>query len=112
MVFALCVLAWRWSLLGGGDVKLLAAVTPLVPPWDVPTLIAAIALAGGLLALLFIVLRWVLGPPPSSSTRPGDLLRRVWRVEARRIRRGGPLAYAVAIAIGTAWVTLGGGVMP
>lgn len=112
LVFALCVLAWRWGLLGGGDVKLLAAVTPLVPPWDVPALIAAIALAGGLLAVLFILLRWLLPPPPVPNARPRQGLRRVWRVEARRIRRGGPLPYAVAIALGTAWIALGGGVMP
>jgi len=113
LVFFLCVIAWRFALLGGGDVKLLAAVTPLVAPWDVPALIAAIAMAGGLLALLFILMREVLRRRPApSGPRRRTCIGRAWRVESRRMRRGGPLPYVVAIALGSAWVALGGGVTP
>ncbi|MBR0653941.1 A24 family peptidase [Plastoroseomonas arctica] len=112
MVFALCVMAWRFALLGGGDVKLLAAVTTLVPAWDVAALIAAIALAGGALALLFILLRRIVPAPSRVTGQPRRGLARIWRMEARRIRRGGPLPYAVAIAAGTLWVTWGAGMLP
>jgi prepilin peptidase CpaA len=111
-VFVFCVFAWRFGLLGGGDVKLLAAITTLVPAVDVPTLLASIALAGGILALLFIALRAILPAPPpvrNPGTRPLPL--RILRVEAWRVRRGGPLPYAVAIAAGTTWVAFGCGVV-
>jgi len=103
LVFAAGVLAWRLGALGGGDVKLLAAAALLPPPPLVPDLLVAVALCGGLLALLVLALRPLM--PRAAGPRPRGLLARVLRAEAWRLRRRGPLPYAVAIA-GGALLTL------
>lgn len=108
LVFAGAVLVWRLGALGGGDVKLLAAATPLLPPAELPTLLAAVALAGGALALLYLLLRPLLRGG-AAGERPRGLLARVRRVERWRIGRGGPLPYGIAIATGAAWALLGSG---
>jgi prepilin peptidase CpaA len=99
-VFAVAFLAWRIGLMGGADVKLLAAAALLVPPSEVPALVLLIALWGGVLAILYLTLRPLLRLARSQVARPAGRLRRVLRAEAWRIRRGGPLPYAVAIAAG------------
>ncbi len=91
--------AWRAGLLGGGDVKILAAASLFVAPLKVPVLLAAVALAGGVLALLYLALRYLL--PPTAPAPRAPRLRRLLRIEAWRIRRGAPLPYATAIAVGT-----------
>lgn len=103
LVFACGVLGWRLGALGGGDVKLLAAVSLLPAPALVPSLIAAVALCGGALALSFLVARPLV--PRRPGPRPQSWLARSLRVEAWRVRRRGPLPYAVAIA-GGALLTL------
>ncbi len=114
-VFLLGVLCWRRGWLGGGDVKLLAATALLVAPWRVPGLLAAIALAGGVLALAYLLLRFVL--TMSRRHRPGELrlgehatrtatLSRIIRIEHWRIRRGAPLPYASAICVGASFMLL------
>jgi prepilin peptidase CpaA len=94
-------LLWLRGLLGGGDVKLLAAASLLVPTASVPALLLAVALAGGVLATLHLALRRRLTIP--APVRPAAALRRILRCEAWRIRRGAPLPYGVAIAAGTAF---------
>jgi prepilin peptidase CpaA len=101
-VFAGATLLWLRGVLGGGDVKLLAAAALLLPAAAVPAMLLATALAGGVLAASHIALRRRLGAP--SRPRPAGLLRRVLRCESWRIRRGAPLPYGVAIAAGTAFV--------
>jgi prepilin peptidase CpaA len=103
-VFALATLLWLRGLLGGGDVKLLAAVALLVPFAAVPVLLLAVAVAGGVLCLLHLGLRATL--PAPAPRRAGGSLRRALRVEAWRIRRGAPLPYGVAIAAGAAFVAI------
>lgn len=98
-VFALAFLAWRRGWLGGGDVKLLAAAACVVPPAAVGTLLLAVAIAGGALSFLYLVLR--AARPAVAAGRPRTRAARVLRAEAWRIRRGGPLPYGVAIAAGT-----------
>jgi len=89
----LLVLAMR-GFLGGGDVKLAAAVACGLPPaatWD---FIVATTFAGGLLGLAYMA-------------RPRLVLPgRVLAIEAWRLKRGGPLPYAVAIAVGAVLVLL------
>jgi prepilin peptidase CpaA len=104
LVFLLALLAWRCRVMGGGDVKLLAACALLAPPAAVPGLILAVALAGGGLGLLYLALRPLL--PAPAALRPAALAARALRAEAWRIRRGGPLPYAVAIALGTFFTLL------
>lgn len=94
LVFAVLLgLAMR-GLLGGGDVKLAAAVACGLSPaatWD---FIFATTLAGGLLGLVYMA--------RPRLALPG----RVLAIEAWRLRRGGPLPYAVAIAAGAILVLL------
>lgn len=100
LVFLLAALAWWFRAMGGGDVKLLAACALLPPPAAVPGMILAIALAGGVLGLLYLALRGLPAAPRPSLSRAAALPRRALRAELWRIRRGGPLPYAVAIALG------------
>lgn len=97
-VFLLSFLLWRRGLLGGGDVKLLSALTLAVPPPDVLGLLFDVAVIGAALGLAFLM-AGRLGPI-QPFPRPTTLLGRAWRTERRRLRRGGPLPYAVAIALG------------
>jgi prepilin peptidase CpaA len=122
MVFILTGLCWKRGWLGGGDVKLLGAAAIAVPPAAVAPFITAVALAGGVLALVYLVcgrlipisiLRRTIGQTPvgqtpigRSITRPAGLLSRAWRLERRRLSRGGPLPYAVAIAAGGLFIFL------
>ncbi len=98
-------LLWLRGVFGGGDVKLLAAASLLLPTALIPAQLLAVALAGGVLALLHLALRPVLGGVAADARRRGPL-RRALRREARRIRRGAPLPYGVAIALGTAFLLL------
>lgn len=90
----------RLRLLGGGDAKLIAAVTLLTPPAFVGKLLVDIVLAGGVLSCLYLVARWrlrrtvpVQHPPPTASNS-------VFANERVRIAAGGPLPYGVAIVCG------------
>lgn len=107
MLVAGCLLAgatllWLRGILGGGDVKLLAAAGLVIPPAAIPTMLLAIALAGGVLSLLHLALRGRV--TARRLARPAGILGRILRCEAWRIRRGAPLPYGVAIAAGTAFV--------
>jgi prepilin peptidase CpaA len=91
-------LCWLRGWLGGGDLKLLAALALLLPPAHVLPGIMAVAWCGTALALPYLALRRRL--PAPSPHRPAGLPARIWRVERFRLRRGGPLPYGVAIAAG------------
>lgn len=101
-VFALAALCWHRNWMGGGDVKLLGAAALVVPPSSVPAMIAAITMAGLPLAVIYLLCRHriTLG----RGLAPPGLLARFARIERRRLRRGGPLPYAVAIASGVAFI--------
>jgi prepilin peptidase CpaA len=116
-VFILSGLCWKRGWLGGGDVKLLGAAAIAVPPVLVPPFVAAVALAGGVLGLVYLACgrlipaatprRQVDRPPVDRPiNRPAGLLSRAWRLERRRLSRGGPLPYAVAIAAGGLFIFL------
>jgi len=99
-------LLWRRGLMGGGDVKLLAATALLLPASLVLSFIAAVAFAGGILACLYLALRRIVRPP--ATLRPRHRLARIMRVEQRRIRACRSLPYAVAIASGALFILAGG----
>jgi prepilin peptidase CpaA len=101
-VFALCVVFWRRGWMGGGDVKLLGATAILVAPAAAGSFLVAVSLSGGILAIAYLAGRFLVPHPP--ARRPRQLLPRVLRVEAWRIRHRGPLPYACAIAAGTFFV--------
>jgi len=104
VVFILAAICWRRGLMGGGDVKLLAATAIVVPPSMALNFVTAVALSGGVLAVAYLLARRFVGPP--RPQRPHSLLARTLRVECWRIRRGGPLPYACAIAAGGLFILL------
>lgn len=104
IVFVLAAFCWRRGWLGGGDVKLLSAAALVVPPGEVAAYIAAVAITGAGLALIYLAARYIVAAP--EPHRPNRLLARAMRVERWRIRRSGPLPYALAIAGGFLLITL------
>lgn len=94
------------GVLGGGDIKLLAAAALGQSPVDLTRLVAITALAGGMLAVLHLALRRL--PCPARPRAGAPLLRRVYAVERWRILRHAPLPYGIAIACGCTWTMLAG----
>ena len=105
-VLLVAALLWRRGLMGGGDVKLLAATSLLPQPALVLSLIAAVAFAGGILSCIYLALRRITRPPAAQP--PQHRLARILRVEQRRIRACRSLPYAVAIAGGALFIMAGG----
>ena len=105
LVSIVTVCFWYRGGLGGGDVKLLAAAAVLVPPALAVDLLLYVALSGGLLAVLYLVLGQLI-TRPLRAPRPNGLLRRICRAERYRISRRGSLPYASAIVAGAFFVLL------
>jgi prepilin peptidase CpaA len=103
-ILVITYLLWRQGWMGGGDVKLLTAAGMFVPPWMVPLMVSGTALAGGVLALFYLVAGLVVKRP--GRPRPARFILRVLRCEQWRLSRRGPLPYAAAIAVGGLIATL------
>jgi prepilin peptidase CpaA len=84
-ILVLGTLAFSRNLLGGGDVKLLAATGLWVGFATAPWLLAAIFLAGGAVAILYLAVRLFRGVRPKEG-------------------KGGYVPYGVAIAAGALFV--------
>jgi prepilin peptidase CpaA len=97
--FVILFAVWLLGAMGGGDVKLWAASVLLIPPGLQPEMnfFFSVVLLGGVLAVLYYALSWVVRPLHS---RAHTLPARVLRAELWRIRRRAPLPYALAIAGG------------
>lgn len=109
LLFVLLALAHARGMLGGGDVKLAAAVAIGLPAELIYHFIVMTALAGGVVALLHLALRVALrGLPPHVPRRGASLARRVLSAEHWRIVRHGSIPYGVAIAFGGIWAVLTG----
>lgn len=104
VVFVLAQFCWRRGWLGGGDVKLLGATTLLVKPGEVVDFILAVTVIGAGLAIAYIAASRVIAAP--AACRPAGLIARTIRVERWRVRRGGPLPYACAVAAGFAFTSV------
>ncbi len=104
IIFLFAVFCWKRGWMGGGDVKLLGAAGLALTPAAVPLYLAAVSIAGGGIAMIYLFGRLFLEAP--ASARPGSFVPRVLRVERWRMSRGGPLPYACAIAAGTMFVLL------
>jgi len=108
LVFLALGVLCRYEALAGGDVKLMAAVTFLVPPNSVGELLARIALAGGLLSCLYLGASYMIRSAYSSSCDavPENAVSSVgaWaRLESARIASRKQVPYAVAILGGVIW---------
>ena len=108
-VYVFGALCWHRGWLGGADVRLMAAAALLVPPSMVLSMLSATALAGGVVGLVFWAARRRI--PIVHDAKPPGLLARAVRVERWRLRRGGPLPYAVAIACGALFTISHGGLL-
>jgi prepilin peptidase CpaA len=87
--------------IGGGDVKLLVALAVGLPMIGVIHLLTITALAGGVLALVHVMMRLL--PYPRLAPAGSSLARRVYAIERWRHLRHAPLPYGVAIACGGIW---------
>jgi prepilin peptidase CpaA len=106
-LFMLLVFLHSRAILGGGDVKLAAAIALGLSPLGTYRFLVVTSLAGGVLVLIHLCLRRI--PSPPAPSRPArSLLGRIARAELWRVRRRGSLPYGVAIAFGGAWVALTG----
>lgn len=89
--------------LGGGDVKLMAATTLLVPPSRITGLLVAVALAGGALSLVYLAVHFAM-PGKRKTDRlhhQRSAIPRWWYHERARIADGRTIPYAVAISGGS-----------
>lgn len=114
-VFAALVMLCAAGLLGGGDAKLIGSSTFLLGFDRLADFLTATALAGGVLALAYLIGHLLLSGLPHAVPAPSGAGRRAPRhrfslvlaAEHRRIARKQSIPYGVAIAAG-ALVTLGG----
>ncbi|ACK51611.1 peptidase A24A prepilin type IV [Methylocella silvestris BL2] len=93
----------HWNLIGGGDVKLISAVTLLVPPNQAPVLLIGIALAGGVLSCIYLAAHYGFRRTKLSQAGEADFVppmsgfARLVKAEHARIAAGDSLPYALAI---------------
>lgn len=92
-----------YDLLGGGDAKLIAAVTLLVPPDRIGLLLLAIALAGGLLSGAYLTAYRMANRSPLPRRAAAAVVgstsgfNRFLRNECSRIATGKSVPYALAV---------------
>jgi prepilin peptidase CpaA len=95
------------GLIGGGDVKLLVALAIGLPLIGVIQLLTVTVLAGGVLALVHLMMRLL--PYPRLAPAGSSFVRRVYAIERWRHLRHAPLPYGVAIACGGIWTVFSRG---
>ncbi|MDI3559132.1 prepilin peptidase [Bradyrhizobium sp. Arg816] len=107
ILFLLLFMIYQRGLIGGGDVKLLVALAIGLPLTGVIQLLTITALAGGVLALVHVMMRLL--PHPRLAPAGSSLVRRVYAIERWRHLRHAPLPYGVAIACGGIWTVFSKG---
>jgi len=107
ILLLLLLVMYQRGWIGGGDVKLLVALAIGLPLMGVIQLLAVTALAGGVLALVHLMMRLL--PYPQLAPAGSSLVRRVYAIERWRNLRHAPLPYGVAIACGGIWTALSQG---
>ncbi|MBH5369051.1 A24 family peptidase [Bradyrhizobium glycinis] len=101
ILFLVLLAFYMRGWMGGGDVKLLAALAVGLPLSGIIQLLTVTALAGGVLALLHVTMRNL--PSPRLAPAGASFARRVYAIERWRHLRHAPLPYGVAIACGGIW---------
>jgi prepilin peptidase CpaA len=107
ILLLLLLVVYTQGWMGGGDVKLLVALAIGLPLTGVVQLLTVTALAGGVLAIVHLMLRQL--PHPRLAPAGSSFARRVYAVERWRHLRQAPLPYGVAIAFGGIWSILSKG---
>ncbi len=107
-LFVLLSALWRRGFLGGGDAKLIAAAAAGEPLAKLFAFLASIALAGGLVAAVYLAGACVYrrGESAAAQSRGGGPFRGLWREEAARIGARAAIPYALAVLFGWAWSRL------
>ncbi len=108
ILFVLLLIVYSRGWMGGGDVKLLTALAVGLPLTGVIQLLTITALAGGVLAVVHLMMRQL--PNPRLAPVGSSLVRRVYAVERWRHLRQAPLPYGVAIACGGIWTVFSRGI--
>jgi prepilin peptidase CpaA len=93
LAFAVGLALFARNLMGGGDVKLLAAAVLWIPPALVPAQITWVAITGAVLAVLLVAARGVAQRFAVASGGAGSL--------PLLLQHKAPVPYGVAIAVGT-----------
>jgi prepilin peptidase CpaA len=107
ILLLLLLVIYQRGRIGGGDVKLLVALAIGLPLTGVIWLLTVTALAGGVLALVHLMMRLL--PYPKLAPVGSSLARRVYAIERWRHLRHAPLPYGVAIACGGIWTVFSQG---
>jgi prepilin peptidase CpaA len=107
ILLLLLIVIYQRGWIGGGDVKLLVALAIGLPLMGVIQLLTITALAGGVLALVHLMMRLL--PYPKLAPAGSSLVRRVYAIERWRNLRHAPLPYGVAIACGGIWTVFNHG---
>jgi prepilin peptidase CpaA len=107
ILLLLLIVIYQRGWIGGGDVKLLVALAIGLPLMGVIQLLTITALAGGVLALVHLMMRLL--PYPKLAPAGSSLVRRVYAIERWRNLRHAPLPYGVAIACGGIWTVFSQG---
>src|SRR6266516_4526730 len=97
----LLLVIYQRGWMGGGDVKLLVALAIGLPLMGVIQLLTITTLAGGVLAVVHLMMRLL--PEPRLAPAGSSLVRRVYAIERWRNLRHATLPYGVAIARGGIW---------
>jgi prepilin peptidase CpaA len=107
ILLLLLIVIYQRGWIGGGDVKLLVALAISLPLMGVIQFLTITALAGGVLALVHLMMRLL--PYPKPAPAGSSLARRVYAIERWRNLRHAPLPYGVAIACGGIWTVFSHG---
>jgi prepilin peptidase CpaA len=107
ILLALLLVIHQRGWIGGGDVKLLVALAIGLPLMGVIELLTVTGLAGGVLAVVHLIMRHL--PDPKLAPVGSSFARRVYAIERWRNVRHAPLPYGVAIACGGIWTVFSRG---
>jgi prepilin peptidase CpaA len=107
ILFLLLLVVYQRGWIGGGDVKLVVALTVGLPLTGLVQLLTVTSLAGAVLALTHLTMRSL--PAPRPAPAGSALLCRVYAVERWRHVRRAPLPFGAAIACGGIWSLLSQG---
>ena len=97
LAFVVLVFLTHRNMIGGGDAKLIAAATLLVPPDRIVLLLLNIALAGGLLSC-FCIARFFVAKNAHQSAR--RFASHLFAGNSNRKKTSRPMPYALAILCG------------